>query len=148
MVNKKLGNVGALASNTDAATKKYVDENSSGGKTSLLKHHLMQMNRPQNNTQTVILFYRDGSHPMTGDVNKNNNKIENLPTPTTDGNAATKKYADDNKVDGSVFLKLDGTRKMTGNLDMNNKQINNLPLPIGSKQPTTLGFTDLKSGFP
>ena len=89
-------------------------------------------------------FYRDGSHPMTGDVNMNNNKIENLPTPTADGNAATKKYVDDNKVDGSVFLKLDGTRKMTGNLDMNNKQINNLPLPTSSKQPTTLGFTNLK----
>ena len=133
MVNKKLRNAGAPASNTDAETKKYVDENSSGGKTSLLKHHLMQMNQPQNNTQTVILFY-----PMTGDVNMNNNKIENLPTPTADGNAATKKYVDDNKVDGSVFLKLDGTRKMSANLDMNNKQINNLPLPIGSKQPTTL----------
>ena len=63
MVNKKLRNAGAPASNTDAETKKYVDENSSGGKTSLLKHHLMQMNQPQNNTQTVILFY-----PMTGDV--------------------------------------------------------------------------------
>ena len=63
MVNKKLRNVGAPASNTDAATKKYADKNSSGGKTSLLKHHLMQMNQPQNNTQTVILFY-----PMTGDV--------------------------------------------------------------------------------
>ena len=148
MVNKKLGNVDAPASNTDAATKKYVDENSSGGKTSLLKHHLMQINQSQNNKQTVILFYRDGSHPMTGDVNMKNDKIENLPTPTADGNAATKKYVDDNKVDGSVFLKLDGTRKMTENLDMNNKQIYNLPLPIGSKQPTTLGFTDLKSGFP
>ena len=36
MVNKKLRNVGQPASNTDAATKKYVDENSGGGKTSLL----------------------------------------------------------------------------------------------------------------
>ena len=33
---------------------------------------------------------------------------------------------------------------MTGNLDMNNKQINNLPFPTGSKQPTSLGFADLK----
>ena len=75
MINKKLKNVGAPASNTDAATKKYVDENSGGGKTSLLtadsnidmkdsyrilnlslKHHLMQMSQPQNNTQTVIFF--------------------------------------------------------------------------------------------
>ena len=33
---------------------------------------------------------------------------------------------------------------MTGNLDMNNNRIYNLPLPTGSKQPTTLGFTNLK----
>ena len=57
---------------------------------------------------------------------------------------ATKKYVDDNKVDGSVFLKLDGTRKMTGNLDMGGKEINNLPLPTGNNQPTPLGFADLK----
>ena len=36
MVNKKLRNVGTPVSNTDAATKKYVDDNSSGGKTSSL----------------------------------------------------------------------------------------------------------------
>ena len=36
MLSKKLRNVGAPSSNTDAATKKYVDENSGGGKTSLL----------------------------------------------------------------------------------------------------------------
>ena len=30
MINKKLRNVGAPVSNTDAATKKYVDDNSSG----------------------------------------------------------------------------------------------------------------------
>ena len=36
MVNKKLRNVGAPTSNTDAATKKYVDDNSGGGKTSSL----------------------------------------------------------------------------------------------------------------
>ena len=36
MVNKKLRNVVALTSTTDAATKKYVDDNSGGGKTSLL----------------------------------------------------------------------------------------------------------------
>ena len=35
----------------------------------------------------------------------NNNHIENLPTPTENAHAATKKYVDDSKVDGSVFLK-------------------------------------------
>ena len=33
MINKKLKNVGAPSDNTDAATKKYVDDNSSGSAT-------------------------------------------------------------------------------------------------------------------
>ena len=84
---------------------------------------------------------------MTGDINMNNTMIENLPTPTADGNPATKKYVDDAEVDDSVFLKLDGTRKMIGNLDMNNNQIFNLPLPTGSKQPTTLGLCKQQISF-
>ena len=40
---------------------------------------------------------------MTGNVNMNNNKIENLPTPTVNGDAATKKYVDNSKVDGVSF---------------------------------------------
>ena len=34
MINKKLRNIGAPASNTDTATKKYVDDNSGDGNTS------------------------------------------------------------------------------------------------------------------
>ena len=36
MNKKRLTNVGAPNSNTDAATEKYVDDNSGGGKTSLI----------------------------------------------------------------------------------------------------------------
>ena len=66
---------------------------------------------------------------MTGDLNMNNNKIVGLKTQSSNGDAATKKYVDDSKVDGSVFLKLDGTRLMTGNLNMNNNRIYNIPAP-------------------
>ena len=118
MVGKKLTNVGAPTSDTDSATKKYVDTNSGGGKTSLL---------------TV-----DSNIDM-----KSQFSIKNLKTPSNNDDAATKKYVDDSKVDGSVFLKLDGTRSMTGNLDMNNKRIFNLPNPTGSKQPIPLAYGDL-----
>ena len=80
---------------------------------------------------------------MTGDLNMNNNKIVGLKTPSSNGDAATKKYVDDSKVNGSVFLKLDGTRLMTGNLNMNNQRIYNIPNPNGPKQPTPLAYTDL-----
>ena len=89
MVNKKLRNVGNPALNTDTATKKYVDENSGGGKTSLL---------------TV-----DSNIDM-----KSQYSITKIKSPTENDDAATKKYVDDIKVDGSVFLTLDGKRVMTG----------------------------------
>ena len=118
MVGKKLTNVGAPTSDTDSATKKYVDTHSGGGKTSLI---------------TV-----DSNIDM-----KSQFSITKLKTPSNNDDAATKKYVDDSKVDGSVFLKLDGTRSMTGNLDMNNKRIFNIPNPTASKQPIPLAYGDL-----
>ena len=118
MVGKKLTNVGAPTSDTDSATKKYVDDNSGGGKTSLI---------------TV-----DSNIDM-----KSQFSITKLKTPTDNDDAANKKYVDDTKVDGSVFLKLDGTRPMTGNLNMNNKRILNIPTPNANNQPTPLAYTDL-----
>ena len=160
MVGKKLTNVGNPSSNTDAATKKYVDENSGGGKTSLLtvdsnidmknSFRILNLKTPSNSSEPVTknyaesnFFYRDGSKTMSGDIDMNNKKIKNLPLPSANGEAATKKYVDDNKVDGSVFVKLDGTRSMTGDLNMSNKRILNIPNPNGPKQPTPLAYTDI-----
>ena len=57
---------------------------------------------------------------MTGSLDMSGHGIINFAKPTNNNDAANKKYVDDNKVDGSDFLKLDGTRLMTGNLNMNN----------------------------
>ena len=160
MVGKKLKNVGAPESDTDSATKKYVDENSGGGKTSLLtidsnidmkdSFRILNLKVPSDADEPATKSYADnnffrknGTSPMTGNINMNNNKIEGLKKPTVNGDAANKKYVDDSKVDGSVFLKLDGTRSMTGNLNMNNNQIFNIPTPNGNNQPTPLAYTDL-----
>ena len=118
MVGKKLTNVGAPTSDTDSATKKYVDTHSGGGKTSLLAV--------------------DSNIDM-----KSQFSITKLKTPTDNDDAANKKYVDDSKVDGSVFLKLDGTRSITGNLNMNNNRIINIPAPNANNQPTPLAYTDL-----
>ena len=164
MVNKKLRNVGNPASNTDAATKKYVDDNSGGGggggggKTSSLTvdsdidmkdtYRILKLKDPSDADEPATknytdnnFFYRDGSKPMTGAIDMDSNHIENLPSPSKNAHAATKKYVDDSKVDGSVFLKLDGTRLMTGDLNMDSNRIFNLPYPTGDKQPTPLGYT-------
>ena len=160
MVGKKLKNVGAPESDTDSATKKYVDENSGGEKTSLLtidsnidmkdSFRILNLKVPSDadepatkNYTDSYFFYINGSKPMTGDINMNNNKIEGLKKTTGNNDAANKKYVDDSKVLGSVFLKLDGTRLMTGNLNMNNNRIFNIPAPNAPNQPTPLAYTDL-----
>ena len=99
MTGKKLTNVGAPSANTDAATKKYVDDNSSGS--------------PTTSRLTV-----NSNIDM-----KDRYRILNLKSPSDVDDAATKSYTDNN------FLNLDGTKKMSGNLDMDNNQILNLPAP-------------------
>ena len=163
MVSKKLRNVGAPSANTDAATKKYVDDNSSGSPaTSRLtvdsdfdmndKYRITNLKSPTDVDEAVTKSYtdnllntnlanyvkRDGSVTMTGDFNTGGHKITNLRSPSSNSEPATKSYTDSN------FLKLDGTKKMSGNLDMNSNQIENLDTPTNNNQPTTLGFTDLK----
>ena len=114
MNKKRLTNVGAPNSNTDAATKKYVDDNSSG-------------------TPTTTQLTVDSNIDM-----KNRYRILKLKSPLDADEPATKQYAD------STFLDRNGSHAMVGDLDMNNNRIYNLPLPTGNNQPTPLAFTDLK----
>ena len=114
MINKKLRNVGAPNANTDAATKKYVDDNSTG--------------TPSTSRLTV-----DSNIDM-----KNTYRIQNLISPLDSKDPATKYYVD------NTFLDRDGSYPMKGNLNMDNNRIFNLPAPNGSNQPTPLAFTDLK----
>ena len=165
MVNKKLRNVGTPSVKTDAATKKYVDDNSTGTPSTsrLIVDSNINMNHksienlypPQNNNDATSKFYVDvkflqvsGDNQMIGNLNMNSKKIVNVNAPTQNNDASNKKYVDDtvaaNKVDVSPYFKKDGSQKMTGNIDMNNNRIYNLPAPTGGNQPTPLAFTDLK----
>ena len=108
MNKKRLTNVGAPSANTDAATKKYVDDNSSGS--------------PKTSRLTV-----DADIDM-----KDRFRIKNLITPQDSKDPATKYYVD------NTFLDRDGSYPMKGNLNMDNNRIFNLPAPTGPKQPTPL----------
>ena len=162
MVNKKLRNVGAPSANTDAATKKYFDDNSSVTPTTSRlavdsnidmkdRYRILNLKHPVDADEPATKQYsdskfldRDGSRTMIGNLDINNNKIIKVGTPTDNDDAANKKYVDDSKVDVSPFVRKDGTVAMTGNLDMSSNRIYNLPAPTGPKQPTPLAFTDLK----
>ena len=108
MVDKKLRNVGAPSANTDAPTKKYVDDNSSGSPTTSRltvdsnidmkdTFRLLNLKSPSNvdeattksytdnlvNTKVADYVKRDATVEMTGDFNTAGHKIINLRTPTS-----------------------------------------------------------------
>ena len=132
MQNKKLVDVAEPTVNTDASTKKYVDDEigkASAGHTSNLGDYVK----------------KDGSVAMTGDLNVGNHKIVNLRhAPTDDYDAANKKYVDDelNSVDLSVYLKRDGTNSMTGDLNVGNQKITNVATPVNNTDASTKKYVD------
>ena len=87
---------------------------------------------------------KDGTVAMTGNLNVGNNKIVGLATPTSNTDAATKKYVDDNtrSPDLSNYLKKDGTVVMTGNLNLNNNKIINLSKPTQDNEAVTKDYAD------
>ena len=156
MVGKKLTNVGNPSSNTDAATKKYVDENSGGGKTSLLtvdsnidmkdSFRILNLKTPSNASEPVTknyaesnFFYRDGSKPMTGKLDMDNYRIKNIPNPNGPKQPIPLAYGD------LAYLHVDGSNKMTNDLDMDNKGIIKLKTPTNEADAATKKYVDQKS---
>ena len=153
MINKKLRNVGAPSANTDAATKKYVDDNSSGSpKTSQLtvdsnidmkNHRITNLITPQDSKDPATTYYvdntfldRDGSYPMKGNLNMDNNQILNLPAPAGPKQPTPLAFTD------LKYLNVGGTNKMTNNLDMDNKGIIHLKTPTNDTDGATKKYVD------
>ena len=153
MINKKLRNVGAPSDNTDAATKKYVDDNSSGSlKTSRLtvdsnidmnNHRIKNLITPQDSKDPATKYYvdntfldRDGSYPMKGNLNMDNNRIFNLPAPNGSNQPTPLAFTD------LKYLHVNGTNKMTNNINMDNKKIINLRTPTSDTDATNKKYVD------
>ena len=154
MINKKLRNVGAPSANTDAATKKYVDDNSSGSpSTSLLTvdsnidmkdtYRIQNLITPQDSKDPATKYYvdntfldRDGSYPMKGNLNMDNNRIFNLPAPNGSNQPTPLAFTD------LKYLHVNGTNKMTNNLNMDNKKIIKLRQPTDSTDGATKKYVD------
>ena len=154
MNKKRLTNVGASSANTDAATKKYVDDNSSGTPTTTRltvdsdidmknRYRITNLNPPLDLKDPATKYYvdntfldRDGSYPMKGNLNMGNNRIFNLPAPNG-GNQPTPLAFTDLK-----YLHVAGTNKMTNNLNMDNKKIINLRPPTSNTDAATKKYVD------
>ena len=170
MINKKLRNVGAPSDNNDAATKKYVDDNSSGsvdtseflkldgtrkmtGNLDMNNNRIYNIPAPNGPKQPTPLAFTDlkylhvtGTNSMANNLNMNNKKINHLALPTSLNDAANKKYVDDtlllNNVAMSNYLKKDGTVAMTGNLNINNNKIVSLATPTNNTDASTKKYVD------
>ena len=154
MNKKKLTNVGEPSANTDAATKKYVDDNSGGTPTTTRltvdsnidmknRYRITNLNPPLDLKDPATKYYvdntfleRDGSYPMKGNLNMDNNRILNLPAPTGPKQPTPIAFSD------MKYLHVAGTNKMTNNLNMDNKKIINLRPPTDSTDATTKKYVD------
>ena len=170
MINKKLRNVGAP--NTDAATKKYVDDNSSGsvdtssflkldgtrkmtGNLDMDNNRIYNLPAPASPKQPTPLSFTDlkylhvgGTNKMTNNLNMDNKKIINLRIPTNDTDGATKKYVDDSIPNTSSFIKKDGSVSMTSNLNLGNKKIVGLATPVSNTDAATKKYVDDNTAAP
>ena len=81
---------------------------------------------------------------MTNNLNLGNKKIVGLATPTSNTDAANKKYVDDNTAapDLSDYLEKDGTVTMTGNLNLGNNKIINLSKPTQDNDAVNKDYAD------
>ena len=158
MNQKRLTNVGAPISNSDSATKKYVDDNSGGSTTHLtvdsnidLKntYRITNLSTPLDGKEPPTKDYvdntfldRDGSYPMKGNLNMDNNRILNLPAPTGPKQPTPLAFAD------MKYLHVAGTNKMTNNLNMDNKKIINLRPPTSNTDAANKKYVDDNTGAP
>ena len=155
IIGKKLTNVGSPTANTDAATKKYVDDNSSSLTSRLTvdsnidmkdQFRILNLKHPNDADEPATKQYsdsnflnRDGSRTMIGNLSMNNNKIIKLKSPTANDDAATKKYVDDNSSGTPSTSRL----TIDSNIDMKNTyRIKNLSTPLDGKEPPTKDYVD------
>ena len=160
MINKKLRNVGAPNSNTNAATKKYVDDNSGDGKTSLMTvdsdidmkdtYRILNLKSPSDADETATKSYTDnnflktdGTKPMKQDLSLGSYRITHLGDPTGDGDATSKKYTDNLVITKlNDYIKKDATVAMTGDFNTGGHKILNLRTPSSNSEPATKYYVD------
>ena len=99
--------------------KKYVDE--------------------MDNLKSAFAF-RNGAYYAKGGLIMRKNKLEGLPQPTNDGEAATKKYVDDTTK--NLFIDENDNIAFGLNVDMEGNQILGLPEPVQDEEPATKKYVD------
>ena len=147
----------------EAATKSYTDNNflNLDGTKKMNRNldmdnkQILNLLAPAGPKQPTPLVFTDlkylhvaGTNKMTNNLNMDNKSIIYLKPPTSDTDAATKKYVDDAIPDTSSFIKRDGSVAMTNNLNLGNKKIVGLATPTSNTDAATKKYVDDNTGSP
>ena len=84
--------------------------------------------------------FRNGEYYAKGGIIMRKNKLGELPQPTNDGEAATKKYVDDKTK--NLFIDENDNIAFGLNVDMEGNQILGLPEPVQDEEPATKKYVD------
>ena len=90
----------------------------------------------------------DGENDVTGNLNMDLNKIENLGEPTNPRDATNKEYVDKTKGKGIIGEVKDETATLKGNLDFKDQyRIKNLPDPVDEKDGVNREYVEEQINF-
>ena len=135
MAGKKLSGLSIPSKSDEAATKSYVDEvikNLAGGDALVSKEG--------------VFLKENGHYRATASLDIDNNKIENLPEPREDSDAATKKYVDDVvktlTLEEALVRENGGYNIANAYINMNYNSIRNLGEPNNPADPVTNSFME------
>ena len=133
MAGKKLSGLSIPSKSDEAATKSYVDEaikNLAGGDALVSKEG--------------VFLKENGHYRATASLDIDNNKIENLPEPREDSDAATKKYVDDvaKTLTLEEALIKGGYNIANAYINMNYNSIRNLGEPNNPADAITKSFME------
>ena len=135
MAGKKLSGLSFPSSSDEAATREYVDEiikNLAGGDALVSKEG--------------VFLKENGHYRATASLDIDNNKIENLPEPRKDSDAATKKYVDDVAktltLEKALIKENGGYNVANAYINMNFSNIKNICEPDHTSDAATKGYVD------
>ena len=122
-------------SNDQASNKSYVDTTATNTMGAAALIHATK-------AELDDYLKKDGTTPMTGNLDLNKNRIFHLPAPTGPKQPTPLAFTD------FKYLHVAGTNKMLNSLNMDNKSINNLRPPTAPTGAATKKYLDDNTAAP
>lgn len=125
--NKRIVNLASGTAANDAVNKSQLDVVSATATTLAT-------------TSILACLPRDGSRPMTGNLNANNNRVLNVGAPQAETDGVSKQYVEDRiSALGDTYIRRDGSTSMSSSLNMGSQRITHLADPVNPQDAVNYG---------